>query len=60
MNHNPRGIRKVDNLYGDKVDFIDIKCLVKEINKSERNNIIHITVFGYKDPIYVSKKCYED
>ena len=27
--HNPRRIRKVDKLYGDKLDFKDIKFPVK-------------------------------
>ena len=59
--HNPRRIIKVDKLYGDKLDFRNIKFLVKvrDIHKIERTNSIGISVFGYENKkkyqIYVSK-----
>ena len=64
--HNPRRIRKVDKLYGDKLDFKDMEFPVKvrDIHKIERKNSISISISGYEDkkkhPIYVSKKYCED
>ena len=44
--HNPRRIRKVDKLYGDKLDFKDIKFVVevRDIHKVGRKNSIGIGV----------------
>lgn len=40
VNHYLKGIREVDKLYGDKLDFKDIKFLfkVKDICKIEKKN----------------------
>ena len=63
--HNPRIIRTIDKLYGDKLDIKDKKFAVKvrDIHITERKNSIGFSVFGYEDkkkyPIYVSKKCCE-
>ena len=59
--HNQRRIRKVDKLYGNKLDFKDIKPKVKvrDVRIMERKNSIGISVFGNKDKkkysIYLSK-----
>ena len=64
--HNLKRIRKVGKLYGNKLDFKDIKVpvRVRNIHETERKNSIGISVFGYEDmkkySIYVSKKCCED
>ena len=49
--HNPRRIRKLDKLYGDKLDFKDIKfpAKVRDIHKIERKNSINISFFSYGD-----------
>ena len=58
---NPRIITKADKDFAKKVDFKDIKSLVKvrDIHKIEKKKSIGISVFGYenkeKHPIYVSK-----
>ena len=50
-------IREADKLYVDKLDFEDIKFIVKvrDIQKNERKNSISINDFGYdhkkKNPI---------
>ena len=60
--HNPRRITKTDKDFAKRLDFKDIKFLVKirEIHKLEKNNSIDISVFGYENkekyPICVSKK----
>ena len=60
--HNPRRIRKVDKLYGQKLDFKDIKFPIKvrDVHKIWRKNSISASVAGYEDkekhPMYVSKK----
>ena len=40
-----------ENFYGDKLDFKDIKFLVKvrDFRKIERKNSIDISLFGYED-----------
>ena len=59
--HNQRRIINVDKLYGNKLDFKDIKSnvKVKDVCLMERKNSIGISVFSYKDKkkysIYVSK-----
>ena len=47
IDHNPKRITKVDKLYGDKLDFKDIKfpAKVRDIQKLERKSFIYITVF---------------
>ena len=47
--HITRGIREVDKLYVEKLDFEDIKFIVKvrDIQKIERKNSISINDFGY-------------
>ena len=63
-NQNPRRIRKVDKLCGEKLDLIKFPVKVRDIHKIERKNSIDISAFGYENkgkyPIYVSKKCCED
>ena len=60
--YNLRIIRKVDKLYGNKLDLKDIKFPVKgkDISKNERKNSISISFFGYKNeegyPINESKR----
>ena len=57
-------ILKVDKLFGDELDFEDIKFAVKikDIHKIEKKNSISISVFGYENKvkyqIYMSKKCF--
>ena len=48
--HHPAGIRNVDKLYGEKIEFKDIKFPVKagEIHKIEGKNSTGISVFGYE------------
>ena len=65
--HLPAGIRNVDKLYGEKIDFKDIKFLVKagEIHKIEGKNSIGISVFGYEirrniQSMDQKKKCCKD
>ena len=59
--HNSGIIKKVDKDFSRKLEFKDIKFLVKirDIRKIERNNAISISVFCYENkeryPIYVSK-----
>ena len=56
----------IDEILADALDFEDIKFpfKVKDIHKIQKKNSIGISVFGYKNkiknPIYISKKCYED
>ena len=63
---DPARIRKVDKLYGDELDFKDIKFQfkVRNICKIEKKNSIDISDFVYEDkrkyPIYVSKNFCED
>ena len=64
--HNLRISRKVNRLYGNKLDFKDIKIPVKvrDVHKIDRKSATGISVFGYEDkekyPIYMSKKFRED
>ena len=64
--HNPRKITKADRLFGDELDFEDVKFPVKtkDIHKIEKKNSITISVFGYENKvkysIYVSKKCFKE
>ena len=59
--HHSARIRKVDRLFGDELDFKDIKfpVKVKDNHKTEKNNSIGNSIFGYKNkvkcPISVSK-----
>ena len=41
--------RKIDKLFGDELDFEDIKfpVRIKDIHKIEKNYYIGISVFGY-------------
>ena len=63
--HYPRRSRKIDKLYGFKLNFKNKKLPVKvrDIRNIERKNFFDISVFGYEDKrkyiIYVSKKCCE-
>ena len=65
-NHHPVRIDKADKDFVKRLDFKDIKFLLKTkgIHKIEKTNSIAISVFGYekkvKYPIYVSKKFCED
>ena len=47
--HTPRAMRKTGRLFGEKLDFEDIKFLdkTKDIRKIEKENFINISVFGY-------------
>ena len=63
--YNSRRIRKVDELYGDKLGFKDIKFPVKEIfTKLKEKILLALVFFGCEDKkkylIYVSQKCFED
>ena len=65
--HHPGRITKADKDFAKKLDFKDIKFLVKirDMYKTEKKkNFIDISVFGYENkekyPIYVSKKCFEE
>ena len=66
VDHNPKRIKKADRDFAKKLDFKDIRFLVKirDIRKIVKKNSIGIIIFGYenkeKHPIYVSKKCYEE
>ena len=66
LDHNPTRITKADKEFAKKLDFKNIKFLVKirDIRKIEKMNSIGISVFGYenkeKHPLYVSKKCCEE
>ena len=61
--HNPRRITKADKDFGKRLDFKDIKFPVKirDIHKTEKNNSISISAFGYENPekypIHIQKKC---
>ena len=59
--HKPIAIRKVEKLYGDKLDFKDKKFPVKviDVHKIERINSLRICVMKIrkKYPIFMSKKC---
>ena len=60
--HHPARVTKVNRLFGDEIDFADIKFPVEieDIHKIEKKNSSIISVFGYENkvnhPIYVSKK----
>lgn len=57
--YNPRRIRKVDKLYGDKLDFVK----GRGINKIERKNPLTLAFLVMnikKNILYVSKKICED
>ena len=64
--HNPRIITKTDKNFAKRLDFKEIKFLVKirDIHKIEKKNSTGISVVGYenkeKHPIYVSKQCCEE
>ena len=64
--HISSRIRKSDKLFGDELDFEDIKfpVKIKDIHKIGKKNSTGISVFGYENkvkyPIYVSRKCSED
>ena len=64
--HHPARITKADKNFAKKLDFKDIKFVVKtrDIHKIEKENSISISVFGYENklkyPIYVSIKYGED
>lgn len=49
--NNPRRIRKVGKLFGQKLDFKDMRFAVKvrDICKIERKNPIGLSAFGYED-----------
>ena len=57
----PARIRKIYELFGDELDFEDIKfpVKIKDIQKIYKNNSIGISVFDYENKekylIYVSK-----
>ena len=59
--HNPRRITKADKDFAKSLDFKDIQFLLKtrDIRKTEKENYIGISVFGYENkvkyPFYVSK-----
>ena len=65
--HNPRKITRSEKLFGDELDFEDIKfpVKIKDIHKFEiKQTILLVLVFlvmkiKKKYPIYVSKKCFE-
>ena len=66
-NHHPTRSTKADKGFAKKLDFKDIKFLVKirDIHKIEKEkNSIGISVFSYNNkethPIYVSKKCWKE
>ena len=60
---NPRRITKADKDFTKRLDFKDIKFPVKirDIHKTEKNNSISISAFGYENqekyPIHIQKKC---
>ena len=60
---NPRRITKADKDFAKRLDFKDIKFPVKirDIHKTEKNNSISISAFGYENqekyPIHIQKKC---
>ena len=60
--HDLAKIRKAERLFGDELDFEDIKFLVKMrvIHKIEKKNAFVINIFGYKNnqiyPICLSQK----
>ena len=64
-NHSVRN-KDVEKLYGDKLDFEDIKLSVKfrDIHQIERKKPIDISVSDYENkkkyPISVSQNCCED
>ena len=66
VDHNPRRITKANKKFAKKLDFKNIKFLVKisDIHKIKKINSIGINIFGYenkeKHPIYVSKKYCEE
>ena len=59
--HNPRRITKADKDFAKSLEFKDIQFLLKtrDIRKTEKENCIGISVFGYENkvkyPFYVSK-----
>ena len=59
---NPARITKVDKDFAKK--FKDINFSVEVRDKTEKKNLIDISIFGYenkeKHPIYVSKKFCEE
>ena len=65
-NHHPAGVTKADKNFAKRLDFKDIKSLVKnrDIHKIEKKNSIGISVFGYENkekcPIFVSRQCCEE
>ena len=46
-------VRKVGRLFGDELDFEDMKfpVKIKDIHKIEKNNYIDISVFGYENKV---------
>ena len=57
--HNPRRITKADKDFAKKLDFKDIKFLVKirDIHKIEKKNSVSSSVFGYENKGKTSKLC---
>ena len=64
--HNPRRVTNADEDFTKKLDFKDIilPVIMGGIHKSEKNNSIEISVFGYenkeKHTIYVPKNSNEE
>ena len=51
--HHAARIRKVGRLFGDELDFEDMKfpVKIKDIHKIEKNNYVDISVFGYENKV---------
>ena len=51
--HHAARVRKVGRLFGDELDFEDMKfpVKIKDIHKIEKNNYIDISVFGYENKV---------
>ena len=56
--HHPARITKADKDFAKRLDFKDIKCLVKtrDIHKIEKNNSIGIRIFGYENKVNIQSR----
>ena len=61
-NYHPARITKADKDFAKRLNFKNIKFPVKirDIHKIEKKDSISISVFGYENPIDVSKQCFEE
>ena len=63
---HPARIRKAKRLFGDELNFKDIKfpLKIRDIPKTKNKNFINISIFDYQNkekyPVYVPKKCCEE